>query len=283
MKIAVLLLAHKNGAQVERLINRLRHPSIRVFLHADQKSALSGYTFSSPAVLVKNTVPVYWGDFSPVQATLNGMKEIRDQTRGFDYFILLSGQDYPIKPIQSLVDFLEKNKGKEFINHYPVNKEGWKAAMSRYQYYHKNVPGWFIFAGFRQLMKLSGIKRKPPVPVWGGSQWFNITRAAFDYILDYTTANPGFTRFMKRCNFTDELFFHTILLNSPFKNNCINDHLRYINWSSDPGKKINSPEVITQKDLTTVRQSPGFFARKFDNSIDENVLDELDRIIGYSS
>lgn len=287
MKIAVLLLAHKNAAQADRLINRLRHPAIRVFLHADKKSTLSNHRFSSPVTLIKNTVPVYWGDFSPVQATLNGMKEIREQAGEFDYFILLSGQDYPIKPIQSLVDFLEKNKGKEFIGHGAVNKDGWKAAMSRYQYYHfrknKNVWGWFFFAGLRQLMKLSGIKRKPPVPVWGGSQWFNITHAAFNYILDYTTANPEFTRYMKSCNFTDELFFQTILLNSPFKNNCINDPLRYINWSKEPGKKNKSPEVITQKDLTALQQSPGFFARKFDDHIDAVVLDELDRVIGYPS
>lgn len=280
MKLAILLLTHKNPEQVQRLIKRLQHPSIKIFLHADKKSEWDKNIFPSEITVVEENVRVYWGDFSPVQATLNGMKSIQQSQYHFDYFILLSGQDYPIKSINTLLYFLEANKGKEFIGHSPLSKEGWSKAMSRYQYYHyrknKNKIAWFFYTMLRTFMKLTGLKRKPPIPIWGGSQWFTITKNAFDYILSYTEEHPEFISFMKKSNFTDELFFQTLLMNSPYKNDCINDNLRYIDWDAQPGKKVSSPKTLTMADYERLQKSPAFFARKFDTGIDSDILDKID-------
>jgi len=280
MKLAILLLTHKNPEQVQRLIKSLQHPSIKIFLHADKKSEWDKNIFSAEIIVVKENTRVYWGDFSPVQATLNGMKEIRNSQYDFDYFILLSGQDYPIKSINTLLYFLETNKGKEFIQHTPLSKEGWSDAMSRYQYYHyrknKNKAAWFFYTLLRTFMKLTGLKRKPPMPIWGGSQWFTITKKAFNYILSYTEEHPEFISFMKKSNFTDELFFQTLLMNSSFSNNCINDNLRYIDWDAQHGKKVSSPKTLTLGDYDQLQQSPAFFARKFDTTIDNAILDKID-------
>lgn len=280
MKLAILLLTHKNPAQVQRLIKKLAHPSIRIFLHADKKAGWNKEIFPVETPFIENNIQVYWGDFSPVQATLNGMKEIRQCPYEFDYFILLSGQDYLIKSIDALLHFLEANKGKEFIEHTPVSKEGWSDAMSRYQYYHyrknKNKTGWFFYTMVRIFMKLAGLKRKPPMPVWGGSQWFTITKEAFDYILSYTEGHPEYISFMKKSNFTDELFFQTILMNSPYKDNCVDDNLRYINWDTQSGKKVSSPKTLTLADYEQLQKSPAFFARKFDADIDSDILDKID-------
>lgn len=280
MKLAILLLAHKNPEQVKRLIKSLQHPSIKIFLHADKKAGWNKTIFPSELTFVENNIRVYWGDFSPVQATLNGMKEIQQSQYNFDYFILLSAQDYPIKSVDVLLNFLETNKGKEFIEHTPVSKEGWNDAMSRYQYYHyrknKNKTAWFFYTILRTFMKLTGLKRKPPMPIWGGSQWFTITKEAFDYTLSYTEDHPDFISFMKKSNFTDELFFQTLLLNSPYRVNCVADNLRYIDWDAQSGKKVSSPKILTLADYERLRQSPAFFARKFDAVIDSAILDKID-------
>jgi Core-2/I-Branching enzyme len=283
VKIAVLILAHKNPEQVKRLVQRLEHPDVSVFIHADKKSSFERNSFPGNTTFITENVSVYWGDFSPVQATLTGMKEIKESAIKFDYFLLLSGQDYPITSIKKLLDFFKENNGKEYINYTPVNKDGWKEAMNRYQYYHyrrnKNIFLWAIFAKLRLLMKMTGLKRNPPLPLWAGSQWFNISYAAFNYILDYNAGHPGYTRFMKRCNFTDEMFFQTILLNSPFKNDCINDNLRFIDWDENVVKKIKSPKILTIKDKETIQHSKALFARKFDITIDKNILDVLDSLL----
>lgn len=38
MKIAVLILAHKNPLQLKRLVNILNNPDIDIFIHIDKKS-----------------------------------------------------------------------------------------------------------------------------------------------------------------------------------------------------------------------------------------------------
>lgn len=281
MKIAVLILAHKNPEQIKRLVGRLQHPAIKVFIHADKKSSLSKYPFAADISFIKKNVAVYWGDFSPIQATLNGMKEISATLSQFDFFILLSGQDYPIKSLEKLLYFLEENRNKEFINYNSISKEGWEKGMPRYQYYHyrknKNIPGWFFFAGLRAFMKIFGLKRKPPLPIWGGSQWFTISQKAFSYILNYIDNNPAYISFMKKCNFTDEMFFQTILLNSPLKDNCINNNLRYIDWNKNSAQKIRSPKILGMEDWNAIRNSDAFFARKFDPAVSNEILDKIDK------
>ncbi|RQP16427.1 MAG: glycosyl transferase, partial [Parapedobacter sp.] len=70
----------------------------------------------------------------------------------------------------------------------------------------------------------------------------------------------------------DEFFFQTMLYNSPYRENIINDNLRYINWNG--GK--SSPKILTTEDLTVLKASRKFFARKFNADIDYAVLDHLD-------
>lgn len=280
MKVAFLILAHKNPEQVNRLIKSLEHPSVKVYVHADKKSGWLNEATDSSATLIKNNVAVYWGDYTPVEATLNGMKEIIASQPDFDYFILLSGQDYPIKPIEELLQFLKKNKGKEFIESTPVNEQGWKEAMGRYQYYHyrrnKNFWVWMIIAGIRYFMKLTGFRRKPPMPVWAGSQWFIISRQACEYILNYTERYPDYVSFMQKSNFVDEMFFQTILLNAPFKEKCVQNNLRYIDWGHVHGKKTRSPKVLQSEDWEKIQASNAFFARKFDIMKDSSILDKID-------
>jgi Core-2/I-Branching enzyme len=286
VKVAILILAHKNPEQARRLTDRLQHPDISLFIHADKKSGFLKNSFPDEVVFIKNDVAVYWGDFSPVQATLNGMKEIKESAGDFDYFILLSGQDYPIVSTEKIIEFLQENKAKEFISHIPVNKNGWKEAIGRYQYFHyrrnKNFLLWSLFATVRLFMKIFGIKRKPPMPIWAGSQWFNISHTAFTYILDYINEHPEYARFMKRCNFTDEMFFQTMLLNSPLKNNCINDNLRFTDWNENVVKKVKSPKILILKDLEAIQKSKALFARKFDLDIDKDILDKLDNAAAHS-
>jgi hypothetical protein len=280
MKAAFLILAHKNPEQVNRLIKSLDHPSASVYVHTDKKSGWPKEITDSSATRIKNNVAVYWGDYTPVEATLNGMKEIIAHQRDFDYFILLSGQDYPIKPIDELLQFLKENKGKEFIEHTPVNDQGWKEAMSRYQYYHyrrnKNFWMWMLFAGVRCFMKLTGFKRTAPMPIYAGSQWFTISRKACEYILDYIERRPDYITFMQRSNFVDEMFFQTILLNAPFKEKCAQNNLRYIDWGHMPGKKTRSPKILLSEDWEKIQVSDAFFARKFDIMKDASILDRID-------
>jgi hypothetical protein len=70
----------------------------------------------------------------------------------------------------------------------------------------------------------------------------------------------------------DELFFQTIIMNSQLRDTVENDDLRYLDWSREP-----APAVFTAADLPSLLESRQLFARKFDETVDFEVLDALDR------
>jgi hypothetical protein len=73
----------------------------------------------------------------------------------------------------------------------------------------------------------------------------------------------------------DETFFQTVLMNSPYKNRISYDNLRYITWP--PGSR--HPMTLDRRDFDTFMDSNKLFARKFDTTVDADVLDMIDREI----
>lgn len=89
-------------------------------------------------------------------------------------------------------------------------------------------------------------------------------------------ANPNFVNFFKYVDVPDEIFFQTIVMNSPYAQCVVNDNMRYIDWKDwDAG----SPAVLGREDLGKLAASPKLFARKFDESVDPEVLELIDEKI----
>ena len=70
----------------------------------------------------------------------------------------------------------------------------------------------------------------------------------------------------------DEVFFQTILCNSPLRDTLVNDNLRYI--ALNEGFR---PVTYTIGDADTLTSSGKFYARKFDSNVDSAILDYLDK------
>ena len=70
--------------------------------------------------------------------------------------------------------------------------------------------------------------------------------------------------------------FQTIIMNSPFKDKVVNDNLRYIVW---PSAFDSSPINVVKSDFPKLKTSPQLFARKFDMTMDCEVMDMIDQQI----
>jgi hypothetical protein len=84
---------------------------------------------------------------------------------------------------------------------------------------------------------------------------------------------PDIVGFFRHTYIPDELFFHTMLLNSPMRDTVVNENLRFIAW--DPGRP--NPRTLVRGDLEVLRRSGKLFARKFDPLVDGDILDSLDQ------
>jgi hypothetical protein len=78
-------------------------------------------------------------------------------------------------------------------------------------------------------------------------------------------------KFFRYVDCPDEIFFHTIILNSTFGRNVINDDLRCIDISEKKG-----PRIWQKPDFELLAQSNALIARKFDTSVDAEILDLID-------
>ena len=64
----------------------------------------------------QNRENVIWGDISMVKATINLMDAVRKDYSGICSNVLLSGNDYPIKPKEFIKKYLTDNYDKIFLS-----------------------------------------------------------------------------------------------------------------------------------------------------------------------
>lgn len=278
MRIAHLLLTHMYNAQLVRLLQRLAHNDADIYIHIDHKAAIEQFEQLKkiPRVyFINKREKVFWGAFSIVQATINGLEAIMASGKDYGYINLLSGQDYPLKPAETIHSFLAQNPGKMFTEYYLVD-DVWTEAKTRITQYHLtnyNFTGKYVVQ--KWMNKLLPQRRLPyNLVAVGRSQWFTIATPLVAFILDYIKTHPRMVKFFKLSWAPDELFFQIIIYNSPYKDKMVNDNLRYIDFSE--GKA--SPKTLTINDVPALTASGKFYARKFNAQIDAAVLDELDKI-----
>ncbi len=284
MRLAALILAHQYPAQVAKLVTSLTNKDIAVYIHVDARAEEVFFKLKEilahdkKAKFVEKRYKVFWGSFNQVRATLELIKAAEKQD--YDYYSLLSGQDLPIKPIDSFKKFLEENKGKEFIHWYKLphfENHGKTGGMDRMELYWLDVDPSFKYLNakttdiIQKAQRVFG-KRKLNFELYSGSQWFTLSGKAIKYCLEHIQKDPAFFNRFKYTRCADEIFFHTLMLNSPLKEQVMNENLRYIDWHSGP----EFPKVLRLEDLDKLKEASNkFFGRKFDEQIDAEVIEKL--------
>lgn len=290
MELAYIISAYQYPEQLIRLVRRLNADSASFFIHVDKKTPDGVYrTMAAGLSLFRNVHFVKrhkcdWGGFGHVAASLEAIAEIFRTRTPFDYAILLTGQDYPIKTKRYIADFLERHKGKVFLEWFPLPNDVWRnegtiGGMDRFEAWHVRIrKRHFRFPPSHHWP----IKRKFPrgFRPFGGSSYWCLSRECIEYIHELTRANRAFVRFFKHVDVPDEIFFQTIVMNSPYRQLAINDNLHHIEWADpDDGR----PAVLSRKDFEKLAASPKLFARKFDVGVDGEVLDLIDeRLLNHT-
>jgi hypothetical protein len=277
MKIAFLFMAHHLPDQLFRLIKTLQFSDFYFYIHVDLKSDINQFKHISsiPQVnLISGRKKVYWGKISQVEAELNLLNTAIHSDA--DRYIMLSGVDYPIVSNEKILAFFENNQ-HEYLSYSFLGPGGWEAAAIRYQRYYVEQP---VIQKCIELASKFIPNRKMPnhFRPFGGATWWNLTRDCCEYLLDYENNHPEVMKFFSTTLCPDEMFFQTILLNSPFCERIVNNDLRYIDWSDCASGKSNSPNILTVNDFYRINNSGKLFARKFDATVDSKILDMIDHI-----
>jgi hypothetical protein len=300
LNITYIISAYKHPGQLTRLVHRLHRPTSFFLIHVDRRTAakqyrkmVSGVSDLDNVVFLKRH-NCHWGDFGHVRATLKALVYLSQNKVNYDYLFLLTGQDYPIKSNKYIESYLANANHKQFISYYSFPNAAWAGGgMRRIEQWHfRFLEDWpFRFLDpfvhlpahreIRSRVKAaiySAVNRRFPKRTfpenftpYGGSGYWSITRECAEFIYHFIKQHPHFVKFFKYVDIPDESFFHTIILNSQFRENTVNDDLRLIDFSDGSG-----PRIWRKQDLPILSQSTALIARKFETTVDAEILNLVD-------
>lgn len=301
MRLAYIISAYKSPDLLIRLVHRIHTPRSIFLIHVDKRTdgtqyrqMVSGLNDLANVVFLKRH-SCHWGDFGHVRATLKGLAYLFENGERFDYVFLLTGQDYPIKSNAYIKSFLTEANGRDFISYYSFPNQSWggDGGLRRIEKWHfRFLEDWPVrlFHKFSHLPVTIQSKSKIKVVIcsilerlftkrelpghmkpFGGPGYWCITWKSARYIHQFARDNSEFVRFFKYVDIPDEVFFHTIIMNSPYRRSVVNDDLRCIDISARKG-----PRIWQKQDFEILSRSKALIARKFDPEIDSEILDLID-------
>lgn len=276
MRIAHLILTYTSPQQTERMIKNMMHDDFDFYIHVDKKYDINPHLFleALPNVyFINNRVDVKWAGFNTVIATFECIKEIVSTGIQYDFINFLSGQDYPLKSAAYLADFFKENKGKEFLSFRDIRND-WKEGlirMERYFLINHDFKGRYTL---ERLINFIMPRRKIPYNMhpYGKSMFWMLSPEIAMYVVNKVESDKKLTNFFYFCWASDEFVFQTILMNSPHKNNIVNNNYRYIDWSEGGA----NPKTLDENDFEQIEKADMLFARKLDIEKSAKLFDMID-------
>lgn len=277
--IAVLVLAHANPAQLKRLVSHLQ-ADFDVFVHLDKRSDILASDFAAfTKTKVIKKVKATWGSLGIVRATLE-LLELASGGTGYDRYVLISGQDVPLKTNSAIAEFFSQHREIDFVDSNPFTNadESRLTRISRFHFFPRRTFSAAlttlaadISRRLDELIFRAGVRRSMNYGFRWGSQWMDLTSETADKVLLLVRNDKGF---LKRFHFTfcpDEVFFQTAIESCGRQGLSLARPRRYIDWQTGP----EHPRVLRQEDLGAVEASDMLFARKCDTSIDPDFVEAL--------
>ncbi len=295
LKLAVIVLAHRVPEQLGMLLERLRHPRVRIYLHLDRAVASAPFDRVLAGLGEGLTMlprhRTRWGGIEVVEATIDGLR--RGVAEGCDYFVLLSGQDLMVRPIDAVLEFFRDAQDRSYVQSFPLPTDRWRyEGRLRTDFYTFTVRGrretciprceGADFSPKGRVLNELLLMRTALLPARsfpryarpvGGSQWWNLSRSAADHVLRFLDEHPDYHAYHRRTLLPDELYFQSMLLGTAFSESheIRNDCLRFMVWPADS----SHPKTLTMADLLAIQGSGLPFARKFDIGVDRAVAEAL--------
>ncbi|WP_293888581.1 MULTISPECIES: beta-1,6-N-acetylglucosaminyltransferase [unclassified Sphingobacterium] len=241
-----LIIAHRVEFTLVDLIERLTADENSFVLHIDKTVDIAPFIELLKDVkscyFLKDRYHSGWGTFGLIEATLSGLRYIRNHFLLTERIVLLSGACYPIKPLNYISKFLKSHTKTIFIDYHPIPRKIWyDGGIYRFPFYDI---------------------AKNDLTFFGGSQWFSIPNNITPIIFDFLDLNPLFMSYFRKVLIPDESFFQTLFLNCEHPiiyKNLKNLNLHFMKWD----KPYKSPRILSLIDLKQIKRSKCLFARKF--------------------
>ena len=309
MKQAYLIIAHNKIEQLKFLLLLLDYEKHDTFILFDKKAKITEkqkndlrQIVTKSSLFFTKEIPIYWGDYSLVEAEME-LFETANKQEQYSMYHLLSGVDLPLDTAENIYNFFDNRKEYNFLtmvsDELYIRNKVYERVAFKTMFPHltvRTVNNNFlrsvlkIYRKFevelQRIVKVDCFK-KFNLELKYASNWCSLNKKAVDILLE---EKKLIASIFKNTKVNDELFIPTILqkdqlLNTVYSIEPTNDkptdfqgNVRYINWWD------GSPYIWTDSsdDIEQLKRGKALghkFSRKFDLERYPNLKEEILTII----
>lgn len=223
--IAYFILVHRYPEQFKRLFTSIYSTSNHYLIHIDKKSnpdlyrTISAFLSSYTNVEILKSQNVVWGGYSMVSVKMKAIQKLLRMNKNWQFYINLSGQDFPLKSQAQIETYLNKHKGNSFIKIANQTTER-PNTLNRIKNYFTETKNGFIGTPVKRAYL-------PNTTPYIGGQWKILTRGCCEFLCSSPKV-AKFEEYYKNTLIPDESFFQTVLMNTRYPGKLINDDKRAI-------------------------------------------------------
>jgi hypothetical protein len=238
------------------------HQDFDFYVHIDKKLDIKTYKFIQkiPNVyFIKERKDIKWESFNSVIAIFSWVKEIVGSGIRYQFINTLSGEDYPLKTADELRTFFLKNKGQEFLTCWDLKNDLKDGSRRVEKYYFTDLNFWGK-NWFEKLLNIVRPPRKIPYNLhpYGNSMFWMLSPDAAMYVIQRIQNDIKLIQFFSLCWGSAEFVFQTILLNSPYKDNIVNNNYRF----NDQSQELLSSVAMDAANYNSFNKSNMLFASR---------------------
>ncbi len=144
MRVCYFIQAHNYPEQVYRLVKTIKRgsPDAIVIIGYDfthSSISMEPLQHLSDVYLLAGNFPIRRGEFSMLQPYLNAVDWLLKNEIEFDWLAYLSGQDYPIKSLEEIENYLAETQYDGFLQYYNVLSEQspWSIEQAKKRYFYQ--------------------------------------------------------------------------------------------------------------------------------------------------
>ncbi|MGD1317851.1 beta-1,6-N-acetylglucosaminyltransferase [Chryseobacterium sp. 2R14A] len=267
VRIAYFIMLHHKPEVFKEMFKQIYTRDQFYLIHIDRKATpeiieeIQQFIIKFPNVYILESMNIVSGGFSMIQAELNAMEYLLNLSREWDYFVNLSGEDFPLKSQDIIRQFLTVNNGRNYLFYYD-------------QKFYRPDTLQRIQNHFTELtLKISSYMYKRDfmegVTPYIGGKWFILTRETCNFL----TTNKrvmDFEDYYLHTLLPAESFFQTVLMNTSFSDIIVNDDKRAVIEKSFFSKDQNTDLLIE-----SLKSGNQLFIRKITDKTNQIVLDYI--------
>lgn len=235
-RFCYVVMCHTDADGALRLARRVRETSPRAavllrysqhdYVTAEQARAVGAHLLHSP-------ITVGWGGWSLVEATMEALA-VAERTLGADHYVVLSGQDHPVRDLASWESEVVRSGADAVIApmgtpHPDTYRYSWREPRPAPRWVPATVdrvaarlattvgpalsPLVACYRNGRDLRWAYGVRRtaEPPVPLVKGATWLTLSARAVSRVLARHDGDAAVHRYFTAVRCPDELYLPSLL------------------------------------------------------------------------